>query len=413
MFTAYEHLPDAAGDEDCSTEHSGMLFFEKSHAAIPTNFPVSKLKQSNQVKALVSAPTKPKKQKKVKQPAHGKRHTDEVAAYFAGLHDPFSRTARGVRYLDPVSYPTTTAVSEGIFNVVTDANGRAAFAMFSDPFLSLIAVAGSAQSSSGGAWPSNPTCWYTATTGQLAGVFSTYRTVASGIQIRNLQQPVSTQGRLYAAKSSGTGWIPGPIFMNETASQQDLMNIVLGISDVDSRILTLPESMETTMQDLIQNCLPITSRPTSAACTQFKNPMTYNQWAVERLVGEAIFQPVPLTLIQVEPSNAHSYGRDVILLNFTGCPPNTTVAEIKYVYHYEGTPAMTGSAGVVTPDSMGMTNFMPRTAAAIEASAAQKAQNNSSWVEDAADTAKKIASGISKAIKFAEEVGEVVLPLFA
>lgn len=343
----------------------------------------------------------------------GKRHSDEVAAYYAGLHDPFSRVARGVRYLDPVSYPTTTAVSEGVFNVVTDNTGRAAFALFSDPFLSLIAVAGSASSSSAGAWPMNTTCWYTATTGQLAGVFSTFRVVASGIQIRNLQQPVSTQGRLYAAKSSGTGWIPGPVFLGETASQQALMNIVLSMSDVDTRILTLPESMETTMQDLIQNCLPINSRPTSAICTQFKNPTPFNVWADQRVVGETIINPNNSTLHQTEVSSAHTYGRDVILLNFTGCPANTTVAEIKYVYHYEGTPAMTGSAGVITPDSMGMTNYMPRTAAAIENSAAQRAQNASSWIEDAVDTAKRVASGISKAIQFAEKVGEVVVPLLA
>lgn len=388
---------------------SGTLSCSRNFLSTPKNTN----KQSTQVKALVSAPTKPKKSKTVKPAIHGKNCSAEVAAYYAGLHDPFSRTARGVRYLDPVSYPTTTAVSEGVFNVVTDGSGRASLAVLSDPFVSLVAVAGTVVTSSGGNWPNNPACWYTATMGQMAGVFSTYRTVASGIQIRNLQQPVTTQGRLYAAKSSGTGYIPGPIFMQEPGNLTNLLNLILNVGDIDSRILTLPESTETTMQDLIQNCLPINSRPSSASCTNFKSTLSNNSWAPGFVVGEMIYQIPSGPLKEAEPSNMHINGRDVILLNFVGCPANTTIAEIKYVYHFEGTPSMNGTAGIVTPDSMGVTAYMPRTAAAIEAGAASRAQSASSWVEDALDTGKKIASGVAKAIKFAHEVGEVVAPLLA
>lgn len=388
---------------------SGTLSCSRNFLSTPKNTN----KQSTQVKALVSAPTKPKKSKTVKPAIHGKNCAADVAAYYAGLHDPFSRAARGVRYLDPVSYPTTTAVSEGVFNVTTDGSGRASLAVLSDPFLSLVSVAGTVVTSSGGSWPDNPHCWYTATTGQMAGVFSTFRTVASGIQIRNLQQPVTTQGRLYAAKSSGTGFIPGPTFLQEPSNLTNLLNLILNVGDVDSRILTLPESTETTMQDLIQSCVSINSRPCSAGCTNFKNPLSQNSWSPSHVVGEAIYQVPSGPLVSAETSNMHVNGRDIILLNFVGCPPNMTIAEIKYVYHYEGTPSMSGTAGIVTPDSMGTTAYMPRTAAAIEAGAAYKAQSASSWVDDALDTGKKIASGVAKAIKFATEVGEVIAPLLA
>lgn len=377
-----------------------------SGLCLPTFYPKN-TKQSSQVKALVSSPSRGVKTKKVKK-TNGHGQSEAVSAYFAGLHDPFSRAARGVRYLDPVSYPTTTAVSEGVLNVTSDASGYASLAIFADPFCSVIVDTGTIVSSSASNWASNPWVWQVATTAQLGGVFSTYRVVSSGIQIRNLQQPVSTQGRIYAAKTTGTGWIPSYVMLSQAGTKNNLMELTMNTSSIDSRILTLPESTETTLQDLIQNHMPIASRPTSADCTSFKSPGNISLWNASAGVGEPIFAGT--TVVATSVTSAQKNGRDVILLDFSGCPPSTLVAEIKYVLHYEGTPALTSSSGVVTPDAMGTGAYMPRTAAAIEQSAAQKA-TSSDWIDDAFQTAKTIVSGTAKAIAYASEIGELIAPL--
>lgn len=245
----------------------------------------------------------------------------------------------------------------------------------------------------------------------MSGIFASYRVVGSGIQVRNLMQPVSTQGRVYAAKVTGTGFIPGPTWLGYSGAKDNIMNSLIRMTDIDSRILTLPESTETTMQDLIQSCLPVNTRPTSAAATHFRSTAAATAWGPGLYSGEVLWTPGN-NPSSCELASQHSYGRDAILLDFAGCPPNTIIAEVKYVLHYEGTPAMADASGVVVPDSLGKTSFMPRTSAAIEM-AASKQTNGSDWTKDAGRLVKDIADGTMKAISFAKQVGEFAIPLLA
>lgn len=358
------------------------------------------------------ASTKKPKTKQPKPKADvSNSNANDVAAYYAALHDPFAAQARGARFLDPVSYPTVTAVSEGVMVVTSDANGYASLAVFGDPFCTACVDVGSVSGASLYQWPVNNFLYGAANASQMRGIFSSYRVVGAGIQVRNLMQPVSTQGRVYAAKVTGTGFIPGPTFLGYSGAKDNIMNSLIRMTDIDSRILTLPESSETTMQDLIQSCLPVNTRPSSASATHFRAAAEATLWGPGLYAGEVIWSPgnPPSS---AELASQHTYGRDVILLDFAGCPPNTIIAEIKYVLHYEGTPAMADAAGVVVPDSLGKTSFMPRTSAAIEM-AASKQTNGSDWTKDAGRLVRDVVDGTKKAISFAKQVGEFALPLLA
>lgn len=335
-----------------------------------------------------------------------------VLAYHAVMHDPFSRVARGARQLDPFGYPTTTAVSEGVVNVVTDENGYASLAFYADPYYTFHVNTGNITSAAAVQFVNNPFAWAAAGQTQITNLFSSFRVVGAGIQVRNLQQPVSTQGRLYAAKTAGTGAVLPKTGLNTLAYDQvACLKMTTAMSDIDSRILTLPESTECTLQDLIQNHLPMSSRPCSAQATNFRNStgQTY--------VGGSGIDALYLGLLTGKPGNGAqmgfampndcSYGFDVCLLDFAGCPANSTIAEIKYVIHYEGTPAIVESAGVAVPDGAAISPHLPRTAAVIEKSAAQKAQSASSWLTDATDLGKDLLKGAQKATEFAKLIGEI------
>lgn len=137
------------------------------------------------------------------------------------------------------------------------------------------------------------------------------------------------------------------------------------------------EPTETTMQDLIQSCLPVSIHRRGYLNAR-NNPSS------------------------CELASPHTHGRDVVLLDFAGCrPKNTAIAETKHVLHYEGTHAMADAdlrtgllcTKVITSSWMPLrrsdprlvrkTSFMPRTMAAMTWRRRSKQTNGSDWTIDA------------------------------
>lgn len=312
--------------------------------------------------------------------------------------------------LDPYSYPTTTGIAEGVINVQTDGSGSASVAVFCDPFFTFYTSQGAIISSSTVPYPFNTWVFGASSVAQLDALFSTYRVVGGGVQVRNLMQPVSTQGRLFASKiASNNCIIPPSLLTNEVLSGPAAFKYSSNMSAIDSRILNLPESTENTMSDLIQNVLPINFRGCSATNTFFRNSSssTYLGGSGQDAMyfGNLLGQPNSGAMLQFASMTDVAYGFDIILLRFTGCPANTQVAEVKYALHYEGTPALATEAGVAIPDMACSGPHMPRTAQAIEAAAARRS-DRSSWVEDVADVGKSILRGVEMVGQIAHVVGE-------
>lgn len=313
--------------------------------------------------------------------------------------------------LDPYSYPTTTGIAEGVINVQTDGSGAAAVAVFCDPFFTFYTAQGATPSNSTVTYAYNTFAQGASSVGQLSNLFSTYRTVGGGVQVRNLMQPVSTQGRVFAAKiASNSCIVPAVILNNEAISGAQAFKYSANMDGIDSRILNLPESTENTMADLIQNVLPISFRSCSATNSFFRNSNTSaylgGSGADALYFGSLLGKPNTGSQMQFCSTTDSSYGFDIILLRFTGCPANTLVAEVKYTLHYEGTPALATEQGVAVPDMTSVGPHMPQTARALETAASRRSER-SSWVEDVTEIGKSFLKGVDYVGKIAGAVGEI------
>jgi hypothetical protein len=325
-----------------------------------------------QPQQLVVYKAKPQgaKAPKQKQTSALRKTADEsLRCYASALLKPFSKQALGAVVPDMYSYPTATYHCEGTITLTSSASGVASVIMTPDPYCSLIDMQSSCVSTSsmfnyGTAYNAFAAC----SQPNLSAALTNYRVVGGGIQIRNLLPPTTATGRLLAATVPMSDSMPGPgQLSNLSVSNYTLCRRAAGITPnsgsntsqgtlgLPASILQLPNAVECTIQDLIAQTMSINFKPVTANSFEFKS--TVNDSSVGFL-GTNVFSDQPATGAASGTSIAalgDSYaskqptGFDCILLRFEGLPANTICADIRYVYHFEGTPAITNSVGSIVP----------------------------------------------------------------
>lgn len=197
--------------------------------------------------------------------------SDSLNKWVLALKSPFNPKAQGVRIPDPYAYPTSTFHTEGTFTISTDTTGMASVLVIPHPFLSLINMnTGSTITTSMLRYNLSNSCYSAVPRAVLSDKLANFRLVAVGLELRNLLNQTVCTGRVICAKVPCLNDIPGPDVLNNTPCDNfRLSNLVIGIdtvtsaSGLPSSIITLPGSLECTMQNIITNkvtmsCMPIT-----------------------------------------------------------------------------------------------------------------------------------------------------------
>jgi len=321
----------------------------------------SRSSRQQKVKAVSSA-KKPlnsnNKKKNVNKRMAKKSPINDNAQYEAALIDPFHATAVGARVPDLYAYPTATYHAEGTIILKSDNNGVASILVNPHPYVSTIDVNGSSIQSTGQQiYGFNPAFAAATTQANMQAVLSSYRMVGAGYELRNLLPPTTCVGRAYIAHVPVSGLAPGPntcgtIALSANLCSQQITGIVATPSvGYSSDILMLPNATEYTLQDIITNTICGHFKPLSAAAFDFHNTVGSSglSGTVFAASGAAYSSATGL-LVQVDNIQSESsIGWDCALFRFEGLPVNTTFAELKYCYHYEGTPFCPTGAGALVP----------------------------------------------------------------
>lgn len=283
-----------------------------------------------------------------------------VRAYEAALMSPFSPMALGAQVPDMYSYPTTTYHTEGTITLVSNASGIASVLLTPQPYFSMVDVSGGSILETGMApYVASTSCYAAVSLANLSSVLTNCRVVGGGFQVRNLMPPTTCTGRLILAPVPLSGVPPGPKLLgNQVAGVSKVVDIAIGIAPpatgFASSILELPKAKELTMQDLIASTLEFTFHPITAKAFDFcatDDSTDYN--SADSMIGNDALTNATGTIIGAHDSLASSsigLGFDSAAILFTGCPASTTIAEIKYVLHFEGTPSMpSSSTGTLAP----------------------------------------------------------------
>lgn len=130
-----------------------------------------------------------------------------------------------------------------------------------------------------------------------------------------------------------------------------LCDLITGINPgtssigIPATIITLPGALECTMQNLITNKVLISSMPITPEAFNFHTCRTLNPICISGAnfvlgMEEYDVNGVVDGEINDASDSGEIKGLEGVLLRFEGLPLSTISVEIKYVYHFEGTPSM-------------------------------------------------------------------------
>jgi len=324
-------------------------------------------------KALVVVPQKPKKVRIPKSlGVLGSRQ--QLNSYAAALHAPFDRAALGAKVPDMFSYPVATYHCEGTVTLRSDANGVSSVVITPDPFCTLVdATTASVASTSMYNYVGAYTAYAAVTQTNLSNQLANFRVVGGGIEVRNLMPPTTATGRVITATVPMADVLPGPNALSNTSiSNFTLVNkltsvvpssgshVSQGTSGLPSTILQLPGAVHLSSQDLISSNLKVNFKPCSPEAFHFRS--TQNDYILGYTGSTAINEAAGANLVSGIPATSYNnlndsfaskapLGFDAILLRFEGCTPSTTIADVKYVLHFEGSPTVTNNVASIIADA--------------------------------------------------------------
>jgi hypothetical protein len=289
--------------------------------------------------------------------------------YGKALSDPFNPNTMGIRCPDSYSFPTATYHLRGNTVLKLNANITTLGAAFLPcPLLSQIdlqydaslytnpsiGATGMTQCTS-----SFPVAYGASTPTLLGATLKDYRVVSWGIKIANLQPELTAAGKIYVALVPTSSTIPSPnILGNVSIASGNLTPLVFGTAATtlnSSQIENLPTGQQFVVQDFLHGDVGIAGSYTNPVFFNFKETTAQTGWsstqsfATEGVITTATGAIASNAGGSIEVNNM-SGGVGIIIYG-DGLPTSSTsvtnILDIEYIYHLEGTPLPSSTAGTL------------------------------------------------------------------
>jgi hypothetical protein len=290
---------------------------------------------------------------------------NNLAIYRACLLNPFDPKASGVKTPDMYAYPTVSQKSEGTITVFSNASGVCSGMFLPHLYCSYVNMCTDAVvTSSMYRFPNNTAFYAAVTRPVLSEKLSNVRIVCTGLEIRNLLPQTTCTGRLIMAKVPCLNNAPGFGLLSATNTpcyNYKASSIIAGIEPVNtidgipSSIITLPGSMECSLQNIITNKVLVKTLPISPEAHNFHptDIATFigltgtGQQYIDIETGFNQSTGGSINYFDYSETNVIK-GHECVLLRGEGLPYSVPCFEIKYIFHIEGTPVI-DSGSVLVP----------------------------------------------------------------
>lgn len=182
-----------------------------------------------------------------------------------------------------------------------------------------------------------------------------------------MMSPLNATGEIFAARVNSSGWIPGPNKLTNDPILSANTSCILttginGAALASGSILELPVSASCTAQELLTDVWTMGFIPTSPEAYSFQNSINQTQYSGSLALAQGAVVHTGTGAIDTSaldhPSN-EKYGWDVIVVYGQNFPVNTSVLEVRYCLHLEGTPTIGNTGSIVIPDSAANGPILP------------------------------------------------------
>ncbi len=251
---------------------------------------------------------------------------------------------------DEYSFPTTTFHNRSSITLTTSATGEASLALYPSPCFSGVIGNGTISWSGAQSYSGATTAYRAVQQSQLAGQCESFRVVAWGIRVRNLQAPGTATGMLEIAQTPITDSIPNyNVLSTSSILPADLLNLSLGAVATSGKfasLLAYPESDEFAVQELMANDILVSGKVCSSEWLRFLNPDT------DTVLGTSFLNEGGLVSSAGAVSGSglndvtSAAGRTAILLRLRGFPASINVLDLEYIVHFEGQPSSTSNTTI-------------------------------------------------------------------
>jgi hypothetical protein len=294
---------------------------------------------------------------------------EDLARYATAVMDPFNTDAVGARIPDIQNQGTLTTKAEGIVTLSSNASGVCSFAVCGNPLFSFMdlttASTSSAASGMSNMGANSPHIYGAAALGNLVAEMATCRTVGWGYRLRNQLPPTTATGRIEWACVPCTGDIPGyAATLNLGVFSNNLLKFMTGAqygsntaqitAGAPSSIMAYPCSGEFSIQDIISSGMEFTGKICDYSFVEFHNTNIQTSInATNSMSTNTAVLTSTLAPLGIDNESCSNYrGWNVYIIRMEGLPVSTVIAELDYIYHFEGSPpAPASSVGIIVPDS--------------------------------------------------------------
>jgi len=283
--------------------------------------------------------------------------------YRYALRDATCIAAAGAKIPGEFSFPSTTERVKGRVTLNTDADGNASYIWVGHPTLTswvsdVTLVTGQPYTG----YTANPNMTYATTPDTLNSKFGTFRTVANGIKIKNLQAQLSATGSITVARVPMGIFNFGPNALTNSIVTADEMARLCGINlssgQIPPSIIELPDSLELTVSELYAKEVIISNVPTSASAFTWRETSNDSRVTATQSEYDHVFVDNATGVPAANTADREAYcnmaGWTCILIRAEGMTKSTPVLDIMTASHIEGTPQIFTSAGAAgyVPDNI-------------------------------------------------------------
>lgn len=279
-----------------------------------------------------------------------------LATYRACLTNPFSPMAQGARVPDMYCVPTATRHITRKFTLATNASGEADVCILPSAYIHAFSprgsvVGGSSLTTLDGVTLTNATV--TTSASSLSAQLTNYRIVGYGVKVIGIASMTTNAGSATLATVPAEGYLNTTDTVgNQASNAANAFHTMarwltsLGIPNASSvvSVASLPallNSVETSLVNVSER--PITVIPKICSPSAFKFRQSADQGPGFNITGQT-------SVATVSAGNASFLevnGQETTVIAITGCPASTSMLDIEVVYHIEGIPFISATAGQI------------------------------------------------------------------
>lgn len=275
---------------------------------------------------------------------------DHVRQHILATHCPFNPAAKGARTPSQYGIATNVHTSTVSYTLTSTAAGFIDAVVLPHPIWSVLggysSITGGVAATMGVGGAATQPCRGNVSTANLSAAYTNYRVVAWGVRLKSLQSYTGASGRIYLANIPTMPQLPvlAASQAGVVADVWDSLGVPFDGTGVSDQLLNYPRSAHMNGAELVsEGGVEIRPHFTGPGHEHFRESHNLGE---QGLVSRG---PLGTVTANLSLGFADVSGNSMIVIRGDGLTASTATHLLEVIYHLEGTPIVSTTAGAIVP----------------------------------------------------------------